>query len=147
MRKLIILLVLLDCSYCGVFAQNKTLDSLNQLLATEKEDTNHVLLMNSIAIAYVTSKPDTALIIAEHALELSRKIKFKKGEATSLRRIGSVFLNMGNYPNALENMLQSLKIAEDLHDDQLIGASLGSLANIYFSEGDMERSIDYAGKQ
>ena len=146
MRKLIILLLLLDCSYCSVFAQNKTLDSLNQLLATEKEDTSQVLLMNRIAIAYANSKPDTALIIAEHALELSRKIKFKKGEATSLRRIGSVFLSLGNYPNALENYLQALKIAEELHDDKLIGLSLGSLANIYFSEGDMERSIDYARK-
>ena len=146
MRKLIILLLLLDCGYCGIFAQNKTRDSLNQLLATEKEDTSRVLLMTSLAPRYALSKPDTALIIAEHALELSRKIKFRKGEAISLRRIGSVFLALGNYPNALENYLQALKIAEELHDDQLIGVSLGGLSNIYFSEGDMERSVDYSRK-
>ena len=50
MRKLIVLFLLLDCGYCSIFAQNKTLDSLNQLLATEKEDTSKVLLMNSIAL-------------------------------------------------------------------------------------------------
>jgi signal transduction histidine kinase/Tfp pilus assembly protein PilF len=102
--------------------------------------------MNSIAFVYATSKPDTALMIAEHALVLSRKIKFKKGESISLRRIGNVFLNTGNYPNALENMLQSLKIAEESHDDQQMAASLGTLSTIYFYEGDMQRAIDYARK-
>jgi signal transduction histidine kinase len=146
MRKLIILLALVNCSYCCVFAQNKTADSLNRLLAIEKEDTNRVSLMNRIAIAYINSKPDTALMINEHALELSRKIKFKKGEANSLRRIGSVFYIMGNYPDALENTLQSLKIAEEMQDDNMIARSFGTLASIYISEGDMERSIDYIHK-
>ena len=146
MRKLIILLALVNCSYCCIFAQHKTADSLNRLLAKEKEDTNRVPLMNRIAAAYINSKPDTALMIYEHALELSRKIKFKKGEANSLRGIGSVFYIMGNYPDALENALQSLKIAEELQDDKMIARSFGNLANIYNSEGDIERSIDYLHK-
>jgi hypothetical protein len=61
MRKFIALLLLLACSYRIVLAQNKTLDSLNQLLATEKEDTSRVLLMSRIGILYTTSKPDTAM--------------------------------------------------------------------------------------
>ncbi|HLY69475.1 MAG TPA: tetratricopeptide repeat protein, partial [Puia sp.] len=146
MRKLIILFVLVNGGYCSVFAQNKTVDSLNRVLATEKEDTSRVLLMSRIGILYTNSKPDTALIIGEHALELSRKIKFKRGEAICLRRIGTVFLATGNYPHALENYLQSLKLAEESHDDQLMANALGSLSNMYFSDGDMARAIDYARK-
>jgi signal transduction histidine kinase/Tfp pilus assembly protein PilF len=145
MRKSILFSVIFFVFWYAVPAQNKTADSLNQLLQSAKEDTSRVELMSRIASAYLFSKPDSTLSIAEDALALSRKIKMKSGEARTLNLIGHVFRNTGNYPKALENYLLSLRIAEELHDGS-IARSFGNLANVYFDEGDMERSIDYSRK-
>jgi two-component system, NtrC family, sensor kinase len=110
MRKLIVLLMLLDCCSSTVFAQDKKTDSLRQLLSTTKEDTSRVLLMEEIATTFIYSIPDTALFIAQQGLQLSNKIDFKKGQLLCLRATGNVFQSTGNYPRALEAYLQALKM-------------------------------------
>ena len=144
MRKLLVLLTMFIGCYSTTVAQSKLIDSLNQLLSKEKEDTSRVMLMNQIARGYVYSKPDTAMAIAREGLQLSSKINFPKGEAYCLRAIGTVLLNTGNYPNALESFLQALKIGEDIHDDQIIASSVSSLSDVYFYAGDIKRSVDYS---
>ena len=117
MRKLLILLFIFNCIGSAVPAQNATADSLNQLLATAKEDTSRVLFMYQLGRFFANSKPDTALTIAGQALELSRNIGFKKGQVMNLIVTGNVFMNKGNYPRSLEILLQALKIAEETEDD------------------------------
>jgi len=143
MRKLLILFALLNCSYCGIFAQANTADSLKRLLATEKQDTSRVLLMYQLSRLYVFSKPDTALLVNRQGVELAHKINFKKGEATCLRGIGGVFVNTGNYPAALATDLEALKIAEEIHNEQIIATLLRGISDVYFYQGDIQRSVEY----
>ena len=144
MRKLAPLLLLLFCSFSHASAQNKTTDSLRQLLANSKDDTNKVKLLNVIARTYLFSKPDTTMFFAEQGRKLAHQIDFKKGELTCLRLTGNVFTRTGNYPKALEIYLQALKIAEESNDEEGISISLSNLADVYFYEGDLKRSIDYS---
>jgi signal transduction histidine kinase/tetratricopeptide (TPR) repeat protein len=144
MRKLIVLLILLDCCCSTISAQDKKTDSLRQVLSTVKEDTGKVLLMADIATSFLYSIPDTALFIAQQGLQLADKIDFKKGQILCLRLTGNVFQNTGNYPRALKVYLQAFKIAEEINDDQTMGRILSSLADVYFYEGDFKRSIDYS---
>ncbi len=145
MKKNIPFLVLLLCGLISnAQLSNKATDSLNQLLATEKEDTAQVMLLYQLSRAYSTSKPDTALLLAQQGLELSQKIHFKKGEFSCLRTTGNIFVNTGNYPKALEIYLQVLRIAEELKDDVSIGTALSNLSDVYFYEGDIKRSVDYS---
>lgn len=144
MKKLLLLLVLIYCGYCNIFAQDNTTDSLKQLIATAREDTSRVLLMYQLGRSFANSKPDTALTIAGQALELSRKIDFKKGQIMNLIVTGNVFMNKGNYPRSLEILLQALQIAEETGDDLNTGRIRGALADVYFYLGDIKRSLDYS---
>jgi signal transduction histidine kinase len=146
MRNPLLLLVLLFCSFSQVFAQDDTTDSVRQLLATTKEDTARARLLGNLARSYLTSKPDTALLLAQQGLNLSRKINFKHGEIYCLRITGNVFTSTGNYPRALELYLQALKLSEEIHDASGIRSSLSNLADVYFYEGDFKRSIDYSNR-
>src|SRR5258705_12766855 len=132
MRKLTILLILLSCSFSHVSAQDKTTDSLRQLLATAKDDTTKVILLATIARTYLYSKPDTTMFLAEQGIKMARKINFKKGELSCLRLTGNVFVNTGNYPKALEIYLQGLNIAEESNDELGIRVALSNLADVYF---------------
>ena len=144
MRKLLILFVLVSCLFYHSFAQNYTADSVRRLLSVEQPDTSRVLLMNLLGRSYRYSRPDTALSIAGHMLELSRDINFRKGELLALSLTGNVCLNIGNYPRALEVYFETLKISEEIQDNKNIGRALSALADVYFYQGDIKRSLDYS---
>jgi tetratricopeptide (TPR) repeat protein len=100
--------------------------------------------MNLLGRSYRYSRPDTALSIAGHMLELSRDINFRKGELLALSLTGNVCLNIGNYPRALEVYFETLKISEEIQDNGNIGRALSALADVYFYQGDIKRSLDYS---
>lgn len=108
--KFVLLLLISAC----VQAQTATAtdaDSLNRLLQTEKQDTNRVKLLLQLGKSYFYSTPDTALMLGQQALLLSRQAGFATGEVQSLSLIAHAFSLMGNYPKALGLSLEVLKKA------------------------------------
>lgn len=142
MKKIIILLFLtLNIHYANT--QTNVRDSLKQLLQKEKTDTVRVLLLADMSYEYLESKPDTTMILALEALELSRGIGFAKGEAMSLTRIGNVYTVLGNYSKAMEILLQALKINEKINNLDGIQRNLSNIGGIYNAEGDYLQGLSY----
>jgi tetratricopeptide (TPR) repeat protein len=127
-------------------AQTNEVDSLKQLLQTGTSDTQRVMRLNQLSKVFFLSHSDTALILAQQALALSKKAGFKKGEAMSLNRIANVFTFTGNYPKSLEFHLEALKKAEDINDGILIGIILGNIGSDYAYQGNDHAAIDYSIK-
>ena len=100
MKKAIAFAVVIFC-VTNLYAQTNVADSLKQLLKTEKKDTSRAMLLTDLAYAYLNSKPDTTLLLAQQALSISKKEGYTKGEAESLNRMGNVFLTTGNYEEVL----------------------------------------------
>ncbi|MEJ7681401.1 MAG: tetratricopeptide repeat protein [Segetibacter sp.] len=75
-------------------------------------------MLNALGRAYLYSRPDTALVLAQQGLLLAKKTGFAKGEAESLNRIATVFAGIGNYPKALQLFLEALKKAEATGDEE-----------------------------
>ena len=142
MRRIIkIFLLLLLPVFCN--AQSKTIDSLKQLLQTEKQDTSRVMLLNQLSAIYSYSRPDTALLLAQQGLLLAKKIGFIKGEAQSMNNIANVFSYTGNYPKALQLHLEAIKIAEATQDKKTIARVLTGITLDYSNLGDARQSINY----
>lgn len=114
MKKIILLLLTSFFFLTTVDAQTHVKDSLKLLLQKEKTDTGRVLLLADLGYEYIGSKSDTIMVLALEGLALSRRIGFVKGEAVSLNRIGGSFITLGNYPKAMESLLQALKITSQL---------------------------------
>ncbi|HEX3385823.1 MAG TPA: hypothetical protein VHS53_11570, partial [Mucilaginibacter sp.] len=111
MRKLLAILIFLTlCT--AVSAQQKAIDSLKKQIVTAKDDTTHALLMCQLGSAYLYSKPDSSLLLAQQRLQLSKAAQFQKGEAIALTLQGNVYDVTGNYSKALSMLLESLKISE-----------------------------------
>ena len=125
------------------FAQTNIVDSLNRLLQNEKQDTSRVKLLNQISDAYSTSKPDTALVLAQQALALARKTGFATGEIRSLTISGNVFDLTGNYPKALQLYLEALKKAEASEDNIYVGRVLSNIGLVYNEQGNYRQAIVY----
>ena len=96
--KIFVATVVLALSLTSAKAQQKTIDSLQKELNSVKADTNRVLLLSELARIYYLFRPDSALMFAQEAYDLSQKFHYAKGEALSLNRIAVAYSAVGDYP-------------------------------------------------
>ena len=143
MKKIILLLLVTFFCLTSSNGQTTNIDSLKQVLQKEKQDTTRVLLMAELSFAYSGSKPDSAMILAREGLQLSRRIGFLKGEATSLHRLSSPYGSFGNAPQALELLLQSLKINEKINYVDGIARNVNNIGAVYAEMGDYRQALNY----
>jgi signal transduction histidine kinase len=129
--------------YAFTKAQNKTIDSLKILLKTEKKDTSRVQLIVQLSYQFENSNPDTALLLAQQGLLLSKKNRFTAGEIECLNMTGLIFITTGNYPKALEYLLESLKKSEAIQDESSITTELSNIGIVYSAQGDYRQDIRY----
>src|SRR6266446_6730805 len=93
--KVILLLVFLLVALNHVCAQTRPIDSLKQILLTQKDDTNKVNTL--LGLAYectIKSKTDSALLYANNGLAISQKLRYSKGQAENL-----FFIGINSYSN------------------------------------------------
>lgn len=95
------LLILLVQSIWSVetiaFPPSPETDSLYIELSKNIDDTNRVDALNEIAWKIRRSYPDSALIFANEALNISKKIRYETGLAISHKTIGSIYKDKGKY--------------------------------------------------
>jgi two-component system, NtrC family, sensor kinase len=82
----------------------------------------------------------------EKAYVIAKNIKSKKMESRILNNLGSVYIDLGNYPLAFEKFFEALKQAEMSNDKEMIGALLNNIANIYFFQDKFEEAENYYHK-
>jgi len=142
MKKIILLLLLCIC-ITSINAQTGNRDSIKQLLQNDKEDTSRVIDLANLSFEYVESKPDTMMILALQALELSRRIGFLKGEAISLNRVGNAYSSLSNYPKGMEFFLKALQINEKINNLAQIQSNYNNIGFVFYEQGDYQQSLSY----
>ena len=141
MNRIVFLLLLF--SALTIKAQQHTVDSLKKLIITSKVDTTKVLAMGALGKFYYYSKPDTAIFFALRGITLSKKIDYLKGQAINLNVEGTALYNGRDYPAAMKIIVKALKLAEQIHNNEEIVASLLAFGDIADAQGDEEQSINY----
>jgi len=125
------------------FAQKSNADSLGKLLAVEKSDTNRVRLMWQMAGAVNMYNPDTAIILSQQALYLSREIKYIEGQSKSLGALANAFVKMGNYPRAMELYIQKLKLEEKRNSPRNLTSVLMNLGVVHAFQEEYYKALEY----
>jgi two-component system sensor histidine kinase UhpB len=134
---------------CGVVynpaqAQNRRIiDSLTTLLETSKEDTSKVNYLNELAWELMYRNPDTAIVIGNQSLSLSKKLDWKKGIASSLGRLGVYYWQKADYSQALEYDFNALKMNEELGIRDRMAGNLSNIGVIYDKQGDYPKALEY----
>ncbi len=135
--------ILLFTNFSKLFAQRqRAIDSLKNLLIHAHEDSNKVDIINKLWAEYLYVKPTTAKTYLEQALALSKKIKYRRGEAYTLFYIGTFYYHNGNYAKALEHYNLSESLANELNNKHLIGNILSSKGLVYYKQGSYSKSLD-----
>jgi adenylate cyclase len=104
--------------------------TVNQLLQQSKE--------------YLNKNPDSTIILAEKAVNMSGEISFDKGKAAALKNIGLGYYYKGKYLETLDYWTQSLKMYETLKDETGVANLLNNIAAVYNDQGDDSKALEYA---
>ena len=118
-------------------------DSLQALLATAPPDTTRVLLLAQLAYEHTQTDPLATIAFGKQALQLAQQLRFRRGEALALVRLGSGFREAGNYPAALQVGLRGLRQAEVLRDPEIIGRAFNALGYLYWEQGSSRPALAY----
>ena len=123
------------------------IDSLQQDLANSKaEDTNKVNLLNGLSYACHSSVPDAGIRYGNQSLTLATQLGWKKGQAWANNSLGLNYMSLSNYPAALESLLKSLQLQEDLNNDTAISIVSGNIGSVYFVQGNSDKALEYYNK-
>src|SRR6185503_1911220 len=117
MKFFFIISIFLTAFFSDSNGQNpRVVDSLNELLAKTGQDTNRVKLLMQIGNEYFFTKPDTARVISEKALALSRELHYVKGVVANLNELAEAVRFLGNYPLALKLNFEALQMNREMKD-------------------------------
>lgn len=120
------------------------IDSLIARVATVKEDSNKVMLLNDISLAYYSINPDEGLKYGQEALELAEKLDWKLGKAYAYKVIaGNYGYGKSDYSRAIEYSTKSLEQFKELGDKKGSAKILGDMGVIYWFKSDFPNALKY----
>ncbi|HZB12263.1 MAG TPA: tetratricopeptide repeat protein, partial [Chryseolinea sp.] len=122
------------------FRVNLKVDSLKALRPVAV-DTNGVNQLNELARQFWMSQPDRARLYAQDALNESKKISYRKGEAEALRIIGWSFHYENNVVKAETYMKKAVLMFEEISFEPGLAAALNNLGAINISSGDYAEGL------
>ena len=108
-----------------------------------KDDTIKVNMLISICDSIFRIKPEESIQYGTQALELSRKLNFRKGEAYALKYIGLGYFIPANYIQAIDYFQQALEIFEAVNDRKGTANMLSNIGVIYNNYGNDTKALDY----
>lgn len=135
------------------YAQNLNVDSIKNIIKTDKPDTNNVrhLLDLSWELSYFNS--DTAIIIASKALNLSKKLNWQTGAAAAHHDLGSFYGDKGDYLQSLKHSRIALELYEEIaksvasslkyNINNKITTTLNNLGLAHYNQGNYPKALDY----
>ena len=139
MKKFGTAILLWHLAFLGA-AQQQEMDSLRKVLQTTKNDTARILAL--VRLAYYTTSTESFHLDKE-ALELSRRIGYKRGESAALAQYCNDFLSSGNYVKAMDYALQGLKLNEESNNTKGIASNYFFIARVYVAQADYKKALTY----
>ncbi len=141
------------------YSDSLSLEDLEELIANTEEkrgknDPNLVTLYNRLGDIYFNqirsgnsvNFPDEkgkALGSYYQALDISREIGDRNGEASSYNNLGLAYYSLGEYQQAIQYYQQSLAITREIGDRNGEASSYNNLGNAYSSLGEYQQAIQY----
>ncbi len=137
-----LLLFVIICSTSSV-AQNRKLDSLQDIIDKKLNDTTHVKAMVTLSSLIRNSDMAKSIKISTEAIGIAQKIKFSKGVGLAHLNIGTTFHMQGIYDSAEVRYFSALSIFKDLKLKKNMSKCYNNLGNMYQLKADYSKAIEY----
>lgn len=143
-KKVVKILFLLLLFAFNAGAQNKFVDSLKQQLPDLKEDTTGALLLADLCYYFRYTNVDSSLYYGNAAISLCKKLKFLRGEADALNKMGLAYREKGDLPKSLEFQFKALQISSDNNYIIVKANCLRRIAHVYRDLKDFSTALKFS---
>ncbi len=128
-------------------ADNSYPDSLlHSLKQHPAQDSNRVTALLNIADAIIYNNADSAMLLANEAMDISEKISWQTGIALAYRQKGNVYYLLSDLLNAMDYFQKALRAGEPIHSKKFDASLFNNLANIYSDLKQYDKALDYYDK-
>ena len=100
-------------------AQQTEIDSFRNIISKQRRDTTEVNAISTLAGFYIFINADSAIIMAKEARDLAQKLNYSEGECNALIALGEASHTTGDFPQALEALLNALRISREIKNLEL----------------------------
>lgn len=121
------------------FAQNKTIDSLLNLVNEDKNDTTkveHILKLckeyRKLGLHEQGLKYCNKAIVLSGSIKVNNKIGWIKGVSKSTMYKGNIYMDFSKYDEALKYYFSALKLAKTINNKELTATILTQIATVYY---------------
>jgi two-component system, NtrC family, sensor kinase len=121
-------------------------DSLRAKLESNLQDRTRIDVLLNLASSYFFKQPDSCLLYATAALDISRRLKYDSGIIVSLFRGSEAMRQLGNFTGALKNQFEALKLSEKIENDYWEANSTGFVGMNYVELKDYDHAFAYLKK-
>jgi len=143
-RNILYILLLVACFSFQSKASN--LDSLSKYISSASEDTAKVEALIKLGKKLRNGQVDSATTIFQQALQLSKKIKWRKGEALAYGTLATCKSIQSDYPGAIEYYYNALAIHEELNNLDGVAVMYAGLGVLYKNTNDLEKALELHNK-
>jgi signal transduction histidine kinase len=127
----------------GVWGQKKYIDSLKTLVKSNTPDTLEANIYNRIFFHYIFFDLDSAYHYASLAYVIADKANHQAGLSMYYNNVGVLQRVEGDYPEALESLLKSLKINELINNRLGIANNYINIGLVYYAQKKYAIALDY----
>lgn len=143
-KKLLFLFLLLPVLGISINQTSNKIDSLKTELNNSKIDTGTINLLITLSQQY---RSEGNIHLSEkniqQAINLSKKINYKKGLGSAYFVMGWVKQYLGDYDVAQNYYVQAMEIQESIGDDKNLAFTLTTMGIISIRYGNTDKSIEY----
>jgi len=133
----------LGMTFVGMGQDMNNISRLKMSLDTAQWNTERVDLLNELAKEYLTNDLSESLLYGNKALAISDSLNYDLGTATALKDLGTAYYSRGNYPKALNYLVEALKGFKQVNDSLQIADVYISLGNIYANTDNFQEGKRY----
>ncbi|TAD99196.1 MAG: hypothetical protein EAZ97_09425 [Bacteroidetes bacterium] len=131
----------------AIFAQNKKIiDSLMTVYHTAKHDTTKILTTLEICSQYRYNLADTALLLAQKALQQSEELNYEQGKALAYARMGLAYRDKNKYIESLAALKQAIQLSEKLRDKKNMAYCFHNIGVVHERQGNYFLALEFYQK-
>jgi len=122
----------------------QNIDSLSSALSAADADSTKVMILNELALEYLKSNPDSALLYADRSLIIADALRNNKLIAACYNTIGSIYRAKYDYVNAAQMHLEALGLYREYGAET--GWGLIEIGNDFYWSSELEEAKEHYNK-
>jgi len=125
------------------FSQEQNLDSLENIIKThKKDDTIKANVLTEIAWSYRNEgEREKGFLYANQAIALSEKLQFAKGSAKAKNLMGVLYMDGGDFNEALASYSEALKIRQTIDDKPGVAWCYNNIGVVLEKQGSYDLAL------